>query len=152
MQQSGSGTLTGQLEDYVEQIRSRLPAAPENLVDGYVRWAPWVAIVFGLLGVLAFLLLSALSTVMLPILALFGAAGIHAGGTALIESLLGIVICVLEIAGGVMMLQRRELGWWILAFGLAIGILTNLLHVAVLTLVLTLLIAYVHIEARPQYH
>jgi len=150
--ESDSGSVGSALEDYVEQLRSRLPAAPENLVNGYVRWAPWVAIVFGVLGVLAFLVLSVLSTVLLPILALFGAAGIHAGGTAVIESLLGIVVSVLEIVGGIMMFQRRELGWWILAFGIAIGILSNLLHVAVLTLVLTLLVAYIHIEARPQYH
>jgi len=58
---------------------------------------------------------------------------------------------VLQIAGGVMMLQRRELRWWILAFGIAIGILTDLRHVALLTLVITLLIAYIHMEARPQY-
>jgi len=150
--QSDSGSGGSQLEAYVEQIRSGLPAAPENLVNGYVRWAPWVAIVFGLLGLLAFLLLSALSTVLLPIFVLFGTAGLHAGGMALIDSLLGIVISGLEIVGGVLMLQRRELGWWILAFGIAIGLLTNLLHLAVLTLVITLLIAYLHIEARPQYH
>lgn len=150
--QPDSTSAGAQLEAYVELLRSRLPAAPENLVNAYVRWAPWVAIVFGVLGVLAFLVLSALSTVVLPILALGGAAGIHAGGIALIESLLGIVVSVLEIAGGVMMLQRKQLGWWILAFGLVIGILSNLLGVAVLTLVITLLIAYIHVEARPQYH
>jgi hypothetical protein len=150
--QSDSGSAVSQLEEYVELLRSRLPAAPENLVNGYVRWAPWVAIVFGVLGVLVFLLLSALSTVMLPLLALFGTAGIHAGGSALIESLLGIVVSALEIVGGLLMLQRRELGWWILACGIAIGILSNLLHIAVLSLVVTLLIAYIHVEARPQYH
>lgn len=147
---SGSGAF--QLESYVELIRSRLPVAPENLVNTYVRWAPWVAIVFGILGVIAFLLLSLLSTVLLPIFALGGASGIHAGGMALIESLVGIVVSVLDIVGGVLMLQRRELGWWILAFGITIGMLTDLLHVAVLTLAITLLIAYLHIEARPQYH
>ena len=149
-----SDSLSGgsQLEGYVEQLRSRLPAAPENLIDIYVSWAPWVAIVFGALGVLAFLVLSALTTVALPFLALAGASGIHAGGMALVESLIGIVISVIEIVGGIMMLQRRELGWWLLAFGIAVGILTNLLHVAVLSLVVTLLIAYIHIEARPRYH
>jgi hypothetical protein len=149
-----SDSLSGgpQLEYYVEQLRRRLPAAPENLINIYVRWAPWVAIVFGVLGVLAFLVLSALSTVLLPFLALAGASGIHAGGLALIESLIGIVVSILEIVGGFMMLQRREVGWWILAFGIAVGILSNLLHVAVLSLVVTLLIAYIHVEARPQYH
>jgi hypothetical protein len=140
-----------QLEAYVEQLRTWLPAAPANLISGYVQWAPWVAIVLGVFGVLAFLLLSVLSTALLPFLAFGGSAGVRMGGLALVESVLGIIVSALEIAGGILMLQRRELGWWILAFGIAIGVLTNLLHVAVLSLVFTLLIAYIHIQARPRY-
>src|SRR6478672_9519469 len=112
-----------QLEAYVEQLRTRLPAAPENLINGYVQWAPWVAIVLGVLGVIAFLLLSVLSTAMLPFLAFGGSTGIRLGGLALVESFLGIIVSALEIAGGVLMLRRRELGWWILAFGITIGVL-----------------------------
>jgi hypothetical protein len=142
---------SGQLDTYAEQLRSNLPVAPDGLINAYVVWAPWVAIVLGALGVLAFLALSVLSTVLIPIFALGGASGLNVGGFALIESVLGIAVSVAEIAGGVLMLQRRLLGWWILAFGLIIGLLTSLLHVAVLSLVLTLLIAYVHIEAKPHY-
>jgi hypothetical protein len=149
---SDSMSAGSQLEAYVEQLRTMLPAAPNNLISAYVRWAPWVAIILGALGVVAFIVLTALSTVLLPFLALAGAPGIHAGGAALIESVLGIGVSVLEVVGGILMLQRRELGWWILAFGIIVSILSNLLHLAVLTLVITLLIAYVHIEARPQYH
>jgi hypothetical protein len=140
-----------QLDAYAEQLRSNLPAAPEGLINFYVVWAPWVAIVFGILGVLAFLALSVLSTALLPIFALGGATTLNAGGIAVFESLLGIAVSVAEITGGVLMLQRRLLGWWILAFGLAIGLLSTLLHIAVLSLVLTLLIAYVHVEVKPRY-
>lgn len=140
------------LEAYIEQLRGKLPAAPEGLIAGYVRWAPWVAIVIGVLGVLAFLILSALTTIALPFLVLAGTAGLHAGGLALIGALLGIVVCAAEIVGGVLMLGRRQTGWWILAFGLAIALVSDLIGAALLSLVLTLLIAYVHVEARPQYH
>ena len=47
-----STTRTGALSQwdmYVERLRVQLPAAPEGLVNGYVRWAPWVAIVFGVI-------------------------------------------------------------------------------------------------------
>jgi hypothetical protein len=149
--QSHSSSEGSQLDAYAEQIRSNLPVAPEALINAYVAWAPWVAIVLGALGVLAFLALTALSTALLPIFALGGANAINTGGMALIESVLGIAVSVAEIAGGILMLQRRLLGWWILAFGLAVGMLTSLLHIAVLSLVLTLLVAYVHIEAKPRY-
>jgi hypothetical protein len=140
-----------QLDDYAEQLRSNLPVAPDSLINAYVAWAPWVAIVLGALGVIAFLALSVLSTALLPIFALGGASGLNAGGFALIESVLGIAVSVAEIVGGILMLQRRLVGWWILAFGMVVGLLTSLLHIAVLSLLLTLLVAYLHVEAKPRY-
>jgi hypothetical protein len=49
------------------------------------------------------------------------------------------------------MRQMRATGWWILAVGLAINLLTGLLRVSALSLVLTLLVGYLHILVRPRY-
>src|ERR687886_1580914 len=55
---SPTGTRAmSQWDDYAERLRVQLPAAPEGLLNGYVRWAPWVAIVFGIIGLLATLAL-----------------------------------------------------------------------------------------------
>ena len=80
-----------------------------------------------------------------------GASGVQAGITFVIASLVGVVTSILEVVGGFLMLRRSLLGWWILAVGLAIGILTNVFHVAVFSLVISLLIAYIHIEVKPAY-
>ncbi len=150
--QFDSASSGSQLEAYVEQLRAKLPAAPEGLIDFYVRWWPWVYIVTGAFGVLAFLALSALTTIALPFLALGGVAGLHAGGAALIFSVLGVVASAADLVGGVLMLQRRLTGWWIVAAGIVVGLLSNLLTASLFGLVITLLFAYIHVEARPQYN
>lgn len=149
--QSGSLSGASQWDAYADRLRGRLPAAPEGLMSGYVRWAPWIAIVFGALGVLALLAISLLGAALLPLLAFGGAGALQAGGGALLAALIGVLTSALEIVGGVLMLRRRLLGWWILALGIAISLLSNLVHLAVIGLAISLLIAYVHVQVKPLY-
>lgn len=151
MQQPGSLSGISQWDVYVERLRKRLPAAPEALMSGYVRWAPWVAIVVGILGALALLAVAGLGLVAMPLLVFGGASAVTAGGVAILAALVGIATSALEVVGGVFMLRRRLLGWWILALGIAVSLLTNLLHVAIFGLIISLLIAYVHLEVKPLY-
>jgi hypothetical protein len=141
-----------QLESYVERARVALPAAPPGLLDGYMRFAPWIAIIFGILGFLALLALSGVAAVFSPFLLLGGGAGVSAGGGLFVALAFGLVTSALEVVGGYMMLQRRATGWWILAAGLVIGALSNLVRGGILSLIVILLIAYVHIQVRPNYH
>jgi hypothetical protein len=58
---------------------------------------------------------------------------------------------VLEIVGGYLMRQMRLMGWWLLAAGLIIGALNNLLSSSLPGLLITLAIAYVHLQVKPRY-
>ena len=42
-----------QMDTYAEKLRVMLPQAPPGLLDGYMKFAPWIAIVFGALAPLA---------------------------------------------------------------------------------------------------
>jgi hypothetical protein len=146
-----SGALS-QWDVYVERLRAQLPEAPEALLNGYVRWAPWVAIVFGVMGLLSMLALLGLSAVLAPLFVLFGGFdGAQAGGQLIFSVLFGLVLAAAEVAGGNLMRQMRATGWWILAMGLVISVLTSLVRVSAVSLVLTLLVAYLHILVRPRY-
>src|SRR5579864_9179647 len=115
----GSITDGNSLNGYAERLRVKLPAAPPALAEGYVRWAPWVAIVFGAIGLLGFLSLFLLGAALTPLLAYGGAAALRYGGLAMIGALLGAASSVFDVLGGYLMLRRRLAGWWILATGLA---------------------------------
>ena len=138
-----------QLDMYAEQVRVKLPLAPPGLLNGYMSIIPWVAIIFGILGVLISLLALVGSTILGPLMVMFGSAG--TGFSLILGSLISLVIAGLEVAGGWMMLQRRATGWWLLALGMVVSLLSSLLHVSTLGLIFWLLIAYIHLQVKPNY-
>jgi hypothetical protein len=139
----------GQLDGYAEQLRLKLPLAPPGLLDGYMRFAPWIAIIFGILGVLVSLVALVGSTILGPLLVMFGSPGTGFG--LIVGSLFALASAVLEFVGGWLMLQRKATGWWLLAIGLVVSLLTNLVHASIVGLIVLLLIAYVHLQVKPNY-
>src|ERR1700730_4036369 len=115
-----------QMDTYAERARVALPAAPPGLLDGYMRFAPWIAIIFGILGVLGSLALMGLGAVLSPFLLFGGASGVSAGGALFLALIVGLLSAALEVVGGYLMLQRRATGWWLLALGLVVSVLSNL--------------------------
>jgi hypothetical protein len=138
-----------QADAAAEQLRVKLPVAPPGLLSGYMSVVPWIAIIFGILGVLISLAALVGSTVLGPLMVMFGAAG--TGLSLILGSLLSLVAAAIDVIGGWMMLQRRLTGWWLLAIGYVIGMLSSLIHVSLLGLVFWLIIAYLHLQVKPNY-
>ena len=140
-----------QWDAYVERLRVQLPAAPPNLLNGYVRWAPWIAIVFGVFGLLLLLALAGIGAALSPLLLLGGSEGIRSGGSLFMSIVFGLLLAVLDIVGGYLMLKMRVTGWWIVAAGLVVYLIQDLFGGNVLGLIITLLVAYIHVQVRPRY-
>jgi|SRR5579864_1882869 len=138
-----------QADSALEQLRLKLPAAPQGLLDGYMNVVPWVAIIFGILGVLISVVALIGSTALGPLMVMFGAAG--SGLTLILASLLSLVGAAIDVAGGWLMLQRRINGWWLLSIGYLIALLSSLVHVSLLGLIFWLLLAYIHLQVKPNY-
>jgi hypothetical protein len=143
-----SDTLS-QMDSYAEQLRVKLPAAPPGVLNFYMSWVPWLAIIFGVLGILISLVALVGSTILGPLLVMFGSPGTGLG--LIVGSLFSLASAALEFVGGWMMLQRRATGWWLLALGLAVSLLTSLFRVSVIGLIVGLLIGYVHLQVKPNY-
>lgn len=141
-----------QWDEYVERARQQLPAGPPGLLNGYVAWAPWVAIVFGIFGVFGLLALGGILAVLSPFLLLGGASGVSAGAGAFLAIAVGLVLSVLEIAGGYLMLKRSLTGWWLLGLGIALSVLRGLFSLSIFGLLLSLLVAWIHLQVKPRYN
>jgi hypothetical protein len=138
-----------QLDAYAERLRVQVPAAPPNILDGYVKYAPWVAMVCGAFAALALLALLGIAAVVSPLVMTFSS---YRYGASLVEEVFfALVLSVADIVGGYLMLQRRLTGWWLVTAGLAVYLLQDLLTGAILALLVTLLIAWVHIQVKPRY-
>jgi len=138
-----------QADAYAEQLRLKLPLAPPGLLNGYMSVVPWVAIVFGVLGILISLLAVVGSTILGPLMVMYGSAG--SGLSLILGSLLSLVAAAVDVVGGWLMLQRRATGWWLLAVGYVIGMLSSLVHISILGLIFWLLLAYLHLLVKPSY-
>ena len=150
MQSSSSGSR-GQWEDYVEQARVKLPEPPPGIMDAYVKWIPWIAIIFGAIGFFLTVVVGLLGTLLVPFLALGGAEGVSAGMSGLFALILGGIGSALSFAGGWKMKQMSATGWWIYAIGLVIGVLSNLATFNMLGVIVTLAIGWLHVHVRPRY-
>ena len=141
-----------QMDAYAEKLRVQLPAAPPGLADGYIKFAPWVYIVLGALGILFSLGGLLFSAVLGPIFLLFGgAAGASLTGALILVLIVSLISNVLELVGGYMMLQRKATGWWIIAVGMAITLLNSLFGRSFLVVIVVLLLAYIHLQVKLNY-
>lgn len=151
-QQRTWNDTVSQMDTYAERARVTLPAAPPGLLDGYMRFYPWVLIILGVLGVLVFLLPLIIGTALSPVFLLLGGpSGVSAGGALLFALVVAIIGSALEVVSGYLMLKRRLTGWWLMAFGLVLSLLTNLFGRSILSVIVVLLIAYIHLQVKPNY-
>jgi hypothetical protein len=148
----GQVSQWGQWDGYADQLRKQLPPAPEGLLNLYVSWAPWLAIIFGAISLFLLVVAGLIFTALSPFLLLGGASGVAAGLQGLVGLILGIAGAALSVLGGYWMLQRRLMGWRILALGIIIGALNDLVHLAIIGLIIVLLIGYIHLQVKPRYN
>src|SRR5258708_25237204 len=76
------GDSMSQMDAYAERVRVMMPAAPPGLMDGYMRFAPWVAIVFGALGLVLLVAVLLIGAIVTPLAIAFGVYGVSAGAGA----------------------------------------------------------------------
>lgn len=89
--------------------RLPLPPLPVNAKEGLVKIAPWLALIFGILGVLVSLSATGLLTVFSPFMVLGGGLGMAAGGLA--GAVLGIVSSALMLMAYPGLKDRKMTGW-----------------------------------------
>jgi hypothetical protein len=140
-----------QLDTYADELRAKLPAAPEALTDFYVQWAPWIAMVFGALGILFSVGVLFLGALLTPFLVMAGADGVMAGASAMLALIVVFISSAAEALGGYLMRNRLRTGWWLVAAALVLGLLFSLLSMNVFSLAFNLLIAYIHLAVKPSY-
>ena len=115
-----SGSMdVNQVISMLEEWFSKLPALPANLKATLVKIAPWLALVFGILGVVG----SLGGVLALLGLGAFGVSMMPYGGLSVVNaSAFGIVVLLLGLAASVLMLMAypglkdQKMSGWKMAF------------------------------------
>ncbi len=104
-----------QLVKALDEVFAKLPALPANVREILVKIAPWLALIFGILGVvgslfgiLAMLGLGAFGAAMVPY---GGLAVASASGLAIVVLLFSLVSSVMELLAYPGLKDRKMVGW-----------------------------------------
>ncbi len=88
---------------------AKAPALPKSATDVLVQIAPWLALIFGVLGVLASLAATGLMTALSPMMLLGGGVGAATGG--IVGAVLALVSSVLMLVAFPGLRDRKMAGW-----------------------------------------
>jgi hypothetical protein len=133
----------------MEQIYAKLPSLPTNVKDFIVMITPWLALIFGILGVLGSLSAFGISVVASPLVALGG--GFNAATGLIVATIIGLVASILEIVAFPKLLHRKASGWTFLFWIEALGVLSAIISLSGVGVIMALIWFYFLFQIRPYY-
>jgi hypothetical protein len=125
-----------------------LPGLPPRAKEWAAMALPWILIVLGVLGLLAWVSVSGLFGIALK------TAGLSRDYPIVAAALFNIAVPILQllaIAGGCYMLRRRRLGWRLAFSAILLGLLVNLVWFSPAGLVWDIILAYLLFQLKPYY-
>lgn len=137
--------------DKLDQWFSKLPALPANWKETLVKITPWIAIIFGVLGVAFSLMAVGVLTFFAPLVAQMGqGAGMAAGGP--IAAVLWLVSSVLLLMAYKGTKERKASGWRLLFWSEVVSLLSAVVFFSVGGIFWALVTFYLLFQIRSHYH
>lgn len=134
----------------LEEWFAKFPPLPDQAKDVVVKVMPWIALVFGILGILGFVAATGLLSMMSPFMMLGGGLGMTIGG--LLSGLLGIVGSVLMLISFSGLKSRKIVGWRWAFYAESVFILSNLITLNLFGAVLSFLIGFYFLFQVKSYY
>ncbi len=112
----------------MEEWFSKLPSLPKNWQEVIVKVTPWIALIFGVLGVLVSLVGVGLLTALAPFVLLGGGIGRASGG--IIGAVLALVSSVLLLAAFPGTKKGQMGGWKMLFYSEVVSLVSALVAIS----------------------
>lgn len=140
----------GQWMKSLEEWFAKLPSLPKGATDVIVKIAPWLALVFGALGVLGSLAATGILAVLSPFLVLGGGLGVATGGV--IGAILALVSSVLMLMAFPGLRDRKMAGWKYSFWSEAISVVSSVVALNLVGAVVGALIGFYILFAIKSYY
>lgn len=138
-------------DGYIDQIGkyfANLPALPKGGRDFIVMVLPWIALIFGALGVLDSISSLGLFTYFSPYLYL---SGVNGAGLGMISIILGFVASLLLLIAFPGLKNKKEKGWKFTYYSEVVALVSNIVVFSVPGVVISLLGFYLLYQVRTYY-
>lgn len=133
----------------VEEWFSKLPPLPKDARDVIAKITPWIALIFGALGVLFGVLALVGSTVIAPFAMMGG--GSQALGSVLITSILALVSSALLLAAFPGTKKFKLSGWNLLFWSEAVSLLSAVLAISLGGILFSLIGFYLIFQIKSHF-
>jgi hypothetical protein len=138
-----------QLIRQMEGWFSKLPPLPSNWRDVIVTIIPWLALVFGAIGVFGSLAAVGALTFLAPFMALGAGVGAAPGG--IIGALLALTASILLILAFPGARNRKMTGWRLLFFSEVVSFVSGVVAFSVFGIIGTLIGFYILFQIKAHY-
>ncbi|MBI4091989.1 MAG: hypothetical protein HY427_02185 [Candidatus Levybacteria bacterium] len=128
---------------------SKLPPLPGNWRDVIVNITPWLALIFGIIGVLGSLAAVGVLTFLAPFVVLGGGIGVASGG--IIGAILALVASVLLVLAFPGTRDRKMSGWKLLFWSEAVSVVSGVVAFSAAGIVGALIGFYILFQIKSHY-
>lgn len=142
-------STTSSIIDTVGEWFAKLPNLPANIREVLVKITPWVALIFGALGVIAGVLGLGLLTFLAPLMVVAGA--FNSAGSGLIASVLLLISSALFLAAFPGTNKRKAGGWNLLFWSEVVALVSSVLAFSLGGIVGNLIGFYLIFQIRTYY-
>jgi hypothetical protein len=143
---TGSDQIIGMVEDWYK----KLPPLPRNWNEVIVKITPWVALIFGALGVLGSLAAVGILAFLAPFVAMNAGVGAASGGV--IGALLALVASALMVAAFPGTNAKKLSGWNLLFWSEIVSLVSAVVSLSLAGVVGVLIAFYILFQIKPFYH
>lgn len=133
----------------LEEINAKLPALPKSATDLLVTVTPWIALIFGVLGVLASLAAIGLMAALSPLMVL--GSGVGQTGSGIITGVLGLISSALLLAAFPGTKSRKMQGWTLLFWSEVVSVISSVVLVSVSGVLFALIGFYLLFQIKSNY-
>lgn len=145
MAKSGASGIMDTVGDWY----AKLPNLPANIREVIVKITPWIALIFGILGLLAGIAGLGVLTFLAPLVALGG--GFQSAGTGIIASVLLIASAGLLLAAFPGTNKRKSQGWDFLFWSEVVSLVSSVLAISLTGVLGNLIGLYILYQIRTYY-
>lgn len=149
MRNLAQGQSVNQLISSIEEWFLKLPALPKKWLDVIVNITPWIALIFGILGVLGSFAAIGILTFLAPFVALGSGVGVASGG--IIGAILAFVASALLLAAFPGTKAKKISGWNFLFWSEAASIISSVVAISVAGVVGALIGFYILFQIKSYY-
>lgn len=137
------------LIDTVGEWFNKLPVLPKGGRDVIVKITPWLALIFGILGVLGGISALGILTVFSPLSVVGG--GVQAVGTGILSALLGLVSSALLLVAFPGTRKNKLSGWNFLFYSETVSLLSSVLAISLFGILFSLVGFYLIFQIKSYY-